>query len=119
MIAIFAMRTSNDYDESERSQSKDTLPKCMTIGVQTKKKLTNNIFIYYRTGFNEDLQLIPGAYVYNSDGTILGRDYWFLKERDRRPETRMTTIVCEAFRKLLQKWKKEINIGRVTLEAWE
>ena len=37
MIEIFAMRASDDYDESERSQSKDTLLKCMTIGVQAKK----------------------------------------------------------------------------------
>ena len=38
MIEIFAMRASDDYDESEHSQSKDTLLKWMTIGVQMEKK---------------------------------------------------------------------------------
>ena len=36
MIAIFAMKASDDYDESEHGQNKDTLLKCMTIGVQAK-----------------------------------------------------------------------------------
>jgi len=92
MIAIFAMRTSNDYDESERSQSKDTLLKCMTIGVQTKKK-TNKYFHLLSYTFQQRFQLR-----WNDTGKRL-----LLKERDRQPKTRMTTIVCEALRKPLQK----------------
>lgn len=59
MIAIFAMRASDDYDESEHSQSKDTLLKWMTIGVQMKKKKKKltSIFIYYRTHFNDSAQM--------------------------------------------------------------
>ena len=102
MIEIFAMRASDDYDESEHSQRKDTLLKCMTIGVQTKKKLTNKYFHLLSYRFQRRFTVRPWCLCLQLRWIDTGKRL-FLKQRDRRPETRMTIIVSEAFRKLLQK----------------
>ena len=70
MIEIFAMRTSDDYAESEHIQSKTyatTVHDPWWSNEKTKtKNQVSSTFIYYPTHFNRDWQFVPGAYVYSS-----------------------------------------------------